>query len=581
MSARIWRATIVGGLAVASVAGAGTAAVAQGRTTAATNGPIRSPKRPRRSTSCSPRRGLGRRGRSRGAARRRPGDEGQRATSACSPWRARTAGSSPPCAPTRRWTAWPATGRSARRPPTARMPRRGHREADRRGTGRPRSPPPGGSGPGGRRAAGRHAVGHADDRRHPGRLLRRQPGRRRACSSASSTPASTARTPTSRRTSTRALSRNFTTDIPLIDGACARRARPVLRATRPTSTRAATAPTSPARWRPPQRRRHRRRGARRAAGEPAGRPGLRLLLPAAHRRRAHLRRPHGIDVVNMSFFTDPWLYNCADNPADSPEEQAEQRTIIEATQRARAASPAPRRHAGRGAGQRAHRPRQPDDRRISPDFPPGTRERPATVDNTCLDVPTEADGVISVSALGPSGEKADYSNYGTEQTDFSAPGGYFRDFFGTPQFRSTENLVLSSVAARRGHRRGQRRPDHGSAARSPFVVAELHGRHRRHLHLLAVAAGHVDGVTARGRRGRPGGQRPRQAGQGPRRPDAGAGQGRDSHAARPPPRRPCPAAAPRRLHSTRAGTPSSTRSAWATPTRTASTAAASSTPSAP
>jgi subtilisin family serine protease len=33
----------------------------------------------------------------------------------------------------------------------------------------------------------------------------------------------------------------------------------------------------------------------------------------------------GIDVVNMSFFIDPWLYNCLDNPADSPEAQAEQR----------------------------------------------------------------------------------------------------------------------------------------------------------------------------------------------------------------------------------------------------------------
>ncbi len=43
---------------------------------------------------------------------------------------------------------------------------------------------------------------------------------------------------------------------------------------------------------------------------------------------------HGIDVVNMSFYTDPWLYNCADNPADSPDAQAEQRTIIAATQRA-------------------------------------------------------------------------------------------------------------------------------------------------------------------------------------------------------------------------------------------------------
>ena len=43
---------------------------------------------------------------------------------------------------------------------------------------------------------------------------------------------------------------------------------------------------------------------------------------------------HGIDVVNMSFYIDPWLFNCAANPADSPAEQREQRLVIEATQRA-------------------------------------------------------------------------------------------------------------------------------------------------------------------------------------------------------------------------------------------------------
>jgi len=42
----------------------------------------------------------------------------------------------------------------------------------------------------------------------------------------------------------------------------------------------------------------------------------------------------GVDVVNMSFYTDPWLYNCLDNPADSPAEQQEQRTVRIATQRA-------------------------------------------------------------------------------------------------------------------------------------------------------------------------------------------------------------------------------------------------------
>ena len=42
----------------------------------------------------------------------------------------------------------------------------------------------------------------------------------------------------------------------------------------------------------------------------------------------------GIDVVNMSFYIDPWLFNCTSNPADSPEQQAQQRMIIEATTRA-------------------------------------------------------------------------------------------------------------------------------------------------------------------------------------------------------------------------------------------------------
>ena len=36
----------------------------------------------------------------------------------------------------------------------------------------------------------------------------------------------------------------------------------------------------------------------------------------------------------MSYYVDPWLFNCVDNPADSPADQAEQRTIITAMQRA-------------------------------------------------------------------------------------------------------------------------------------------------------------------------------------------------------------------------------------------------------
>ncbi|MBX6342228.1 MAG: S8 family serine peptidase, partial [Thermomicrobiaceae bacterium] len=91
----------------------------------------------------------------------------------------------------------------------------------------------------------------------------------------------------------------------------------------------------------------------------------------------------GIDVVNMSFFIDPWLYNCRNNPADSPEAQMEQRTIITATQRAVDYA---RRHGvtlvaaeGNEATDLGH----PTTDTISPDYPPDTAYT-RTVNNSCL-----------------------------------------------------------------------------------------------------------------------------------------------------------------------------------------------------
>ncbi len=75
----------------------------------------------------------------------------------------------------------------------------------------------------------------------------------------------------------------------------------------------------------------------------------------------------------MSFFTDPWLFNCADNPADSPAEQAEQRTIIAATQRA--LDYAHQHGVTLVVGARATRHTDLGNPTIdvtSPDFPPGT-----------------------------------------------------------------------------------------------------------------------------------------------------------------------------------------------------------------
>ena len=157
----------------------------------------------------------------------------------------------------------------------------------------------------------------------------------------------------------------------------------------------------------------------------------------------------GLDVVNMSFFTDPWLYNCASREdylegTVTDEEIAQQRLTRELVLAAVAYA---HRHGVTlvGSAGNEHQDLAAPTRfdAISPDFPPESA-RPRTVANTCLVLPSEAPQVISVSALGPSTTKADYSNYGFRDVEISAPGGWSRDFVGTPAFQTPENLVLSS-----------------------------------------------------------------------------------------------------------------------------------------
>jgi subtilisin family serine protease len=152
----------------------------------------------------------------------------------------------------------------------------------------------------------------------------------------------------------------------------------------------------------------------------------------------------GLDVVNMSFYIDPWLYNCQNNPADSAQEKAEQRMIVEAVNRAMTYAHRKgvtqvvalgNQHTDLGAA-------QPDT--TSPDYP-AKSAHPRPIDNaSCLSPPAEGPNTIGVASFGPSQAKADYSNYGTEQISVSARGGYFRDYFGTKQFRTLQNEILSA-----------------------------------------------------------------------------------------------------------------------------------------
>ncbi len=147
---------------------------------------------------------------------------------------------------------------------------------------------------------------------------------------------------------------------------------------------------------------------------------------------------NGIDVVNMSYFVDPWLFNCeafrpamkpdGSGPADSPSEQEQQRVIIEAMQKA--LDYAHLRGVTLVAAAGNARTDMSNPGTItdvqSPNFPLH-QEHARVVNNNCLDLPTEGNNVIMVSSVGPSKIKADYSNYGYGDIDVSAPGGWFRD----------------------------------------------------------------------------------------------------------------------------------------------------------
>ncbi|HEY9327985.1 MAG TPA: S8 family serine peptidase [Streptomyces sp.] len=144
---------------------------------------------------------------------------------------------------------------------------------------------------------------------------------------------------------------------------------------------------------------------------------------------------HGADVTNNSYYTDPWLFNCKDDP--------DQGALVEAVARAT------RYAEGKGTVNVAAAGNAAEDLAAdtiedvtSPnDTTPVTR----TIDpKVCLDIPTMLPGVVTVSATGAKGLKASYSNYGNGVIDVAAPGGD-STVYQTPEPPATSGLILSTL----------------------------------------------------------------------------------------------------------------------------------------
>lgn len=124
---------------------------------------------------------------------------------------------------------------------------------------------------------------------------------------------------------------------------------------------------------------------------------------------------HHLDAVNMSFFADPFLYNCHG--------QQQQQAIIQAI--SRAAQYANSRGvvlvaaAGNEAQDLDHPPSQDV---ISPDYPPDAAT-PRDIGNNCVILPGELPWVLTISAIGPRKLLSFYSNMSNSKVDVTAPGG--------------------------------------------------------------------------------------------------------------------------------------------------------------
>ena len=128
---------------------------------------------------------------------------------------------------------------------------------------------------------------------------------------------------------------------------------------------------------------------------------------------------HHIDVTNNSYFADPFLFNCRNDPVQRAIWKAEMRAIKFAQQQGTTVVAA----AGNESDDLSH----PQVDLTSPDNVPVPTPRDVT--NGCVVIPVEIPGVIGVSADGndqqtPSGFlKSFYSNYGVSAVEVVAPGG--------------------------------------------------------------------------------------------------------------------------------------------------------------
>jgi len=121
---------------------------------------------------------------------------------------------------------------------------------------------------------------------------------------------------------------------------------------------------------------------------------------------------HGVDITNNSYFADPYLYNCVNDPGQRAIWKAERRAISYAQSKGTVVVSA--------EGNESEDLSHPVMDTFSPD---DTTPVDRDITNACSEIPAEVPGVVGVTATGNLQQKAYYSNYGSSTADVAAPGG--------------------------------------------------------------------------------------------------------------------------------------------------------------
>ncbi|MFF1679892.1 S8 family serine peptidase [Streptomyces sp. NPDC058256] len=142
---------------------------------------------------------------------------------------------------------------------------------------------------------------------------------------------------------------------------------------------------------------------------------------------------HGVEITNNSYYVDPWLYNCLDDP--------DQRAIVDAVNRAQLYAQKKGTLSVAAAGNSNHD--LDSDAIVDESSPDDSTPVPRTIDpHECFDIPTQLPGVVTVSSTGVNSTKSYFSTYGYGVIDVAAPGG---DRYQIPDTPSQNGRILSTM----------------------------------------------------------------------------------------------------------------------------------------